>query len=203
MGAQEWPVVCADQVHGNRVAIVRRGDLGGLRVRPAGPCYAQTDGLLTQERRIVLNLTFADCVPVLLYCSEPLTVGVLHAGWRGTAAQIARKGVEAMCALGADAADIEAVIGPAICGKCYEVGPEVIAAMADLPGGEDLMSGEPARYVDLTELNRQALLDCRVKEEAVRKSDLCTRCGEVPMFSYRASGGGTGLHGAFVVIADD
>ncbi len=203
MGAEAWPVVCAEQVHGNHVAIVRPADFESLWPCPAGLCCLQTDGLVTQEARLVLNLTFGDCVPILLYCPQPLTVGLLHAGWRSTAAQIARTGIEVMCSLGVRASDIRAVIGPAICAQCYEVGPEVIAAVADLPGAAELLASAPTNRVDLPELNRLTLLDCGLREEAIAKSKLCTRCGEVPFFSYRASGPNTGLQGAFIAITED
>ncbi len=203
MGAEEWPLVCAEQVHGNHVAVVGRADLPSLSPCPAGFRCRETDGLVTREPRLVLNLTFADCVPILLYCPEPLMVGVLHAGWRGTAARIAGRGVETMCSLGARASHIRAVIGPAICGKCYEVGPEVIAAMKNLPGAAELLARGPANHLDLAELNRLTLLECGLREEAIENSRLCTRCGEVPLFSYRVSGPNGGLHGAFIAITDE
>ena len=201
MGAQDWPVVSAGQVHGNRVVTVAEHTLADLDPSPAGLRSPQTDGLVTQQPHVVLNLTFADCVPILLYCAEPLAVAVLHAGWRGTAARIGEKGVDAMCALGAEPAAIQAVIGPAICGKCYEVGPEVLEALSLLPGLDEALLGLPQNHVSLAEANRQLLLHCGLPEEAIHTSRLCTRCGEVPMFSYRAAGGGTGLHGAFIAIA--
>ncbi len=203
MGAQDWPVVTAGQVHGSHVVTVHEDMQPGFDPSAAGMRSPQTDGLVTQQPHVVLNLMFADCVPILLYCAEPLTVGVLHAGWRGTAARIAEKGVGAMCALGAKPTAIHAVIGPAICGKCYEVGPEVLEALSLLPGPGKALLELPRNHVSLAEANRQLLLHCELPEEAIHTSQLCTRCGDVPMFSYRAAGGGTGLHGAFIALARD
>jgi len=201
IGAQDWPVISAGQVHGNRVVTVHEDMQPGFDPSAAGLRSPQTDGLVTQQPHLVLNLMFADCVPILLCCAEPLSVAVLHAGWRGTAARIAEKGVDAICALGAEPAAIEAVIGPGICGKCYEVGPEVLAALSLLPGPDEALLGLPRNHVSLAEANRQILLHCGLPEEAIHTSRLCTRCGEVPMFSYRAAGGGGGLHGAFIAVA--
>ncbi len=203
LGAADWPVVRAQQVHGTHVALVRRQGLADLMPCPSGVASPQTDGLVTDEPCIMLNLAFADCVPILLYCPRPLIAGLIHAGWRGTAGAIALEGVRAMESLGAVPADIRALIGPAICGKCYEVGPEVVLALRALPAADQLLAGDPQTHVDLAELNRLTLLAAGVPEESVTMSGICTFCGDVDMFSYRKSGGGQGLHGAFMGICPD
>jgi YfiH family protein len=200
LGTADWPVVCAEQVHGNRVAVVDAGDLSTLQSCAAGHVVKQTDGLVTRTPGLLLNLVFADCVPIFLYCSQPLTIGVLHAGWRGTAAQIARRGVEAMVESGAAVRDLQAIIGPAICGNCYEVGPEVVEAMAHLSGVCKSMRDTGRYRVDLPEINRMSLIAAGVCPESIQTSSLCTRCGPIPLFSYRGSGGKTGLHGGFIGI---
>lgn len=201
MGASGWPVIRAHQVHGADVTTVRAADYEKYDICPSGLSVGRADGLVTQEQRVVLNLAYADCTPVLLYCPDPLSVGVLHAGWRGTAAQIAINGIEAMIALGCQPANISALIGPAICAACYEVGSEVVEAMSSLPSFAHISSTWPANHVGLAELNRETLLWCGLSAGAIQLTGLCTKCGNVPMFSYRGSGGGMGLHGAFIAIA--
>jgi len=105
------------QVHGNAVAAVE--DPGD-----AGTC----DGLVTATPGLALLTQVADCVPVLLADTEGAVVSAVHAGWRGAAADIVGRTVDVMHRMGADR--IEAVIGPAICGGCYEVGTEVRDAVA-------------------------------------------------------------------------
>lgn len=200
MGCHDHICVRAEQVHGAEVFCVADGDIEQLPTCPSGVYVAQTDGLLTQSRRVVLNLAYADCVPVLLYCPDPPTVGVLHAGWRGTAAQIARRGIETMVSVGCRPEDIQAAIGPAICGECYEVGPEVIEAMRDVPGASEVLEAPPYDHIDLKQLDHLTLTACGVPDEGIEVSDLCTRCGPVPLFSYRAAAGRTGLHGAFIAL---
>jgi hypothetical protein len=200
LDAETWPVIRAHQVHGNHVATIDRAGFDALRPCPSGLSSPHTDGLVTCEPGIMLNLAFADCVPILLYSPDPLIVGVLHAGWRGTAGAIAAQGVRAMAALGARPAQMRALIGPAICGECYEVGPEVVEAMRALPGAATTIGEGCVTHVDLPGLNRLTLVAAGLSESSIEMSGLCTYCGEVAMFSYRKSGGGQGLHGAFLGI---
>lgn len=200
LGAESWPVIRAHQVHGSRVVVITRDTFDSLKPCPSGLSSPHTDGLITCEPGIMLNLAFADCVPVLLYSPDPLVVGVLHAGWRGTAGAIASEGVRAMEALGARPAGMRALIGPAICRRCYEVGPEVVEAMRSLPGADTALGDGLPTHVDLPELNRLTLLAAGLSEKSIQMSGICTYCGDVAMFSYRRSGGGQGLHGAFLGI---
>ena len=81
------------------------------------------DGHVTDVPGTALAVTVADCTPV--FVAHPRAIALLHAGWRGTASQILRVGLEAMLALGCPANECEVHLGPSICGNCYEVGPEV------------------------------------------------------------------------------
>lgn len=105
------------QVHGNAVAAVE--DPG-----EAGTC----DGLVTATPGLALLTQVADCVPVLLADTEGAVVAAVHAGWRGAVADVVGRTVDAMHRMGAD--HIEGLIGPAICGACYEVGEDVRDAVA-------------------------------------------------------------------------
>lgn len=105
------------QVHGSAVVVVEEpGD--------AGTC----DGVVTATPGLALLTQVADCVPVLLADTEGAVVAAVHCGWRGAVADVVGRAVDVMHRMGAD--DIEALIGPAICGACYEVGEEVRAAVA-------------------------------------------------------------------------
>lgn len=86
------------------------------------------DGWVTTTPGTYLAVTVADCVPV--YLAVPARgVALLHAGWRGTAAGILRTGIEQLLlASGAEPSDILMHCGVGICGGCYEVGSEVMAA---------------------------------------------------------------------------
>lgn len=82
------------------------------------------DALVTNRPGIALFATYADCYPIVLWDPEKKVAGLVHAGWRGTSAGVAVEAVRFMqkefgCR------HVRAGIGPGICGRCYEVGPEV------------------------------------------------------------------------------
>jgi hypothetical protein len=122
-------VVFLDQVHGTEVAVVDAVPVVGAADRPA------SDAAVTALPGVALAVLTADCVPVLLSDPRAGVVGVAHAGRVGAAAGVLETALAAMVGLGASAGDCEALLGPAICGGCYEVPPamrdEVDAA---LPG---------------------------------------------------------------------
>lgn len=112
MGA---PVAFATQVHGADVHVVTAAP-GGL---PED--VAVVDALVTARDDVALGVLVADCVPVLLADPTARVVGVVHAGRRGLVADVVGGAVAAMERLGARARDVRAVLGPAACGRCYEV----------------------------------------------------------------------------------
>lgn len=160
------------QVHGSRVA-THRGGGEGLRVVPS------CDGHLTAEPGIVLTISVADCVPVYVLDPGPPAVALLHAGWRGVTEGIVERGIEAAVdRMGSDPSDIHLHLGPAICGECYEVGPEVHRAL----GLEEPPGPTP---VDLREVVARRAGEAGVLPDRVERSTHCTRCGSSPFFSHR------------------
>ena len=103
------------QVHSNRVH--------RLIDRPVGDVGIEADALVTRLPLMALGILTADCTPILLADQEAKVVGAAHAGWRGAVDGIVGNTVAAMVELGADPANIVAVIGPTISGENYEVGP--------------------------------------------------------------------------------
>ena len=101
-----------NQVHGAQVAHV-----GGEAVDN----LPDADAMVTAERGVALAVLVADCVPVLLAARRSDVIAVAHAGRRGVAAGVVTATVGAMQELGARPSRIVAKVGPAICGRCYEV----------------------------------------------------------------------------------
>jgi YfiH family protein len=99
-------------VHGNDVGEVER---------PAAEPVPEVDALVTRVPGLALLVVAADCVPVMLGDSEAGVVGVVHAGWRGVRADVVGSTLDAMRDLGARPDRTRAVVGPAICGLCYDV----------------------------------------------------------------------------------
>jgi copper oxidase (laccase) domain-containing protein len=108
---------------------------------------------------------------------------MLHAGWRGLAGGILAEGVARLRGLGAGR--IAAAIGPGAGPCCYEVGPEVHAAL-----------GTSGRTVDLKAIARTQLEDAGVAE--VHDAGLCTMCDPEAFFSHRRDGGVTGRQAGVV-----
>jgi YfiH family protein len=123
------PVVFLEQVHGTAVATVDA--VPGPRTTD----LEATDAVVTALPGVGVAVLAADCVPVLLADPRAGVVGAAHAGRVGAAAGVLPATVAAMERLGAHAADIEVLLGPAICGGCYEV-PAPMRAQVDarLPG---------------------------------------------------------------------
>lgn len=148
------PVVFLEQIHGNRVAVV--DTVPG----PDEPDREATDAVVTALPGVGVAVLAADCVPVLLADPAAGVVGAAHAGRVGAAAGVIPAVVDTMVGLGARAGGIEVLLGPAVCGACYEV-PAAMRAQVDarLPGsavltrkgtpGLDLRAGLYHQLVEL------------------------------------------------------
>ncbi|GDX79980.1 laccase domain protein [Deltaproteobacteria bacterium] len=162
------PIATVSQVHGNRVLAAE-----DLREDTA----LEADALFTTTPGTIVAVRVADCVPVLL--AGPGVVAAVHAGWRGTAADIVRlSAAAAATAAGCRVHELRAAVGPSIRGCCYEVGDEVIQGVGAVAPGASWRDG---RHVDLAEANRAILAEIGVAVEVVGG---CTRCGE-GWFSHR------------------
>lgn len=103
-------LVFMNQVHGNAVDVVHG---------PRGGDVAPADGVITATRGLALVVMVADCTPILLVDTDAQIVGAVHAGRPGMQSRIVDVAVERMRSLGARS--IRAVVGPSVCGRCYEV----------------------------------------------------------------------------------
>lgn len=103
-----------------------------LTDRPQPGVAIEADAMVTNRHDLLLGILTADCAPVLFCDPEAGILGAAHAGWKGAAGGIVGRTVAAMTALGADPANIRAVIGPTISAQNYEVGPETAAAIVSL-----------------------------------------------------------------------
>ncbi len=219
-------MVCSDQTHTNHIRLVRAADRGKGVVKPKD--YRDVDGLITQERGIVLCTFFADCVPLFFVDPVHEAIGLSHSGWRGTVQKIGKKTVEEMGkAFGTKPADVHAAIGPSICQDCYEVSEDVIEEFreafpkaSEIEHAEEETSGsmspqsesgkrscplwyatKPGKYqLDLWEANRQVMLEAGIPASQIEVTDLCTCCNPDLLFSHRASHGQRGNLGAFMKL---
>jgi YfiH family protein len=170
------------QVHGTHVVVHGTGWEGWLRGDDA-------DGHAATERGTGMAVSIADCVPVFIVHASG-AAALLHSGWRGTAGRIVERGIAALTLRGVPAAELRVHLGPAICGRCYEVSSDVY---------ERLTGSRPpgARAVDL-----RALIADHARAAGVRHisvSGSCTRCDNARFYSHRAGDAGRQLG---VLIAD-
>ncbi len=161
------------QVHGARVIWHEPGWEGWLRVDAA-------DGHCSAQRGTGLGISVADCVPVFVAHPSGI-VGMLHAGWRGTAARIVPAALAAMAERGASVEEARIHLGPAICGACYQVGPDVYEHLTGRP------AGAPAS-VDLRAILAGQARECGVRSVTI--SRWCTRCDNAMFFSHRCGDSG-------------
>jgi len=115
LGCGNFPLVTADQVHGNEVLIVDADKVWKLGEEP------KSDGLVTKGAGILLGVATADCVPLLFFDSETHVIGTAHAGWRGASSGVIENTISAMTSLGSKTADIRVALGPCIHQNSYEV----------------------------------------------------------------------------------
>lgn len=176
LGGSSARLATSSQVHGSHVVRHRAEWRGWLRGEEA-------DGHLSDVRGTAMAVTVADCVPVFI--AHPSgSAAVLHSGWRGTEARIVEVAIRQFDALGLRAEDLRVHCGPAICGGCYEVSPEVYGRL----------TGQPADHPTTVDL--RMIIAAHAHALGVRDisiSELCTRCDNVRFFSHRAGDAGRQL----------
>ena len=176
LGGATVRLATAAQVHGREVLIHESGWRGWLRGDAA-------DGHVSAVRGTAMAVTVADCVPVFILHPAG-AAAVVHSGWRGTEARITAAAISEVAALGFPADELLVHCGPAICGRCYEVSPDVATRLTGM------LATEPMR-VDLREIIAEHARQCGVHQISI--SPLCTRCDNDRFFSHRAGDPGRQL----------
>ena len=160
------------QIHSARV--LTAGEVG---------CAGEGDALITTHMGIPVSVRTADCYPILLADARNHVVAAVHAGWRGTAGQIALRTLEEMHRLhGTEVTEVYAAIGPGIGKCCYEVGADVARRFGMNQAGR----------IDLAAINRLQLLDAGLAERRIALLGGCTKCHADLFHSYRRDGWAAG-----------
>lgn len=194
LGGEDENVCTATQIHSKNVFVLEK----------APECELFGDGFVTDRRNLILCVKTADCIPVLLCDADARVSSALHAGWRGTFADIVGEGIEKMISLGAKRENICAAIGPGICRGCFEVGDEVEDELR-CTLGEDFMrfvyrkEGGKA-HIDLKGLNRELLIASGVKAQNIDVCPECTCCQGEKYFSHRRMGAARGVMASGIMI---
>lgn len=183
------------QEHGNAVA---------RRWHPAHPANPATstsppcaDAMVSTARGLALAVLVADCLPVLLAEPAARVIGVAHAGWRGLVRGVVPELIAAAAGMGAEPGRMLAVLGPAICGSCYEVPARVRTEVAHAVPAAWCHTRDRAPGLDIPAGAEEQLH--RASVARVHRSSWCTR--ESPcLYSHRRDGQ-TGRFAGFVWLA--
>lgn len=198
LGFAEGRVAMAEQVHGGQVAVVSEDSQFLI---------PGADALITNVPDTLLMMLYADCVSV--YLLDPMTraVGLIHAGWRGTLANVVGNTVAAMREnFGVKPRACIAAIGPSIGMDSYEVGADVAAQFSHLVAQQASLIMVPHNeFTGTFNLNlRQAifsqLLQAGVREEYISVNDEDTFRNKRDFFSYRRDGAQTGRMAAYLAL---
>lgn|GEM_PF-80681 len=194
--------VAGEQIHGVEIADVDDscGGAGMLDLASVLPGY----DALTTRTGVGLMAFFADCVPLYFFDPKTRRVALAHAGWRGSAAGMARSMVAFLSARGCRPSDLLAAIGPCVGSCCYEVDASTVAVFKErLPGSitgdkQFFHRRDRGKYaLDLQEINRLELLSAGLTQSHISCASLCTCCNSDWFFSYRKNPR-TGRMAAFI-----
>lgn len=193
------------QIHGNTVLRVTGKHKDKGAVDPDSDLRG-VDGLITNEKGILLMIKVADCFP--LYLCDPVThsLGLIHAGWRGTAAGIVARAITNMTdSFGSKPKEILAGIGPGINGCCFHVEEDVVDAFGPRAFMNEFIRkvDETGKWsLDLKRLILSQLQECGLTENHVEMANECTSCNREFFFSYRRDNGRTGRMVALIGLWD-
>ncbi len=202
-GAEAKNCVLSQQTHTANLRVVTKEDIGKGIYRDRD--YSDIDGLVTDQRGIVLVTQYADCTPLAFYDPVKKVVATSHGGWRGTVQEIAARTVELMQShFGCDSKDILCGIGPNIGQCCYEVDDPVINEINKLSYLDKTacytVKGGGKYMLDLKEVNREILIHAGIKPENIDVADLCTCCNADVFHSHRATKGKRGTLALMIAL---
>lgn len=202
LGLDYRNMVFSNQVHDNKVRRVTAEDKGKGIVRSSD--IIGVDGLVTNEKQVVLVTFYADCVPLFFFDPVKKVIALSHSGWRSTIKAIGKETLREMHDLyGCSSADIIAGIGPSISKCCFEVGDEVYDEFINaFPWCHNMCikGNEGKWHIDLQEIIKKSLIEEGLKDENISISGICTKCNNDLFFSHRGDKGKTGSLAAIMQI---
>ncbi|HPP15729.1 MAG TPA: polyphenol oxidase family protein [Dictyoglomaceae bacterium] len=171
--------VIAEQVHGNQIYFTSESK------NLLFPKIAyKSDALITHEKKRVLIMFFADCIPIFIYIPKIKLVGLVHSGWRGTIKDFPQKVIMQLKSLhNISASDIYIGVGPSIHSCCFEVKEDFIIQLPNRYK-KFLKRKDGKFYYALIDLLREELMAEEIPEKNIDISDICTFCNK-NFFSHR------------------
>jgi polyphenol oxidase len=165
IGVGDWPLFTAQQVHGNKIAVVDLESCSGSRVGCEGREFPSCDGIITNQCGIVLGVYVADCCAVYIVDPKTPAIGLVHSGRKGTELDIVTNAIGLMKGrFGSDPANMLVQLSPCIRPPHYEV-----------------------------DFGAEIIRQCRaIGVKTINDSGVCTACDLKRYYSYRAEKGKTG-----------
>jgi YfiH family protein len=202
VGARPDRLMRVKQVHGKIVRVLKRGAMteGAADERPDG------DAIVSNVPGLALAVMVADCVPILIVDPLQGAAAAIHAGWRGTSAQIARTAVDVMTQeFGTNPSDLIAAIGPSAGPDDYEVGESLVSAFLDAghtPADVNrwFIRTGPRPHLDLWAANRDQLAAAGIDPARIHSCGLSTVSHPDIFDSYRVAGERAGRMAGLIVV---
>jgi len=180
LGIEQAQVATSLQVHGEAILVATQGGR-----------FEGYDALISNAPNVFLGITVADCTPILIYDTQQKAVAAVHAGWRGTVAQLGQKTLRAMqLQFGTQPQHCYAYVGTCIDHCHFEVGGEVAEQFQ--PNFKTFNAAQQRYFVDLKAANAAQLRAFGIPENQIEISNYATVAHNEDYFSYRHEKGQTG-----------
>jgi len=178
LGLEDKKIVLLNQLHSDKIVIIED-------ILKDNSIYEKDgDAIITNQHGILIVVLVADCVPIIIYDKNNSIIAVVHAGWRGSTLNIAKKTVNQMKrSFHSKPENIIVGIGPSIGPCCYEVKKDVVKHFIDYKYA--VIKRKNQYYINLWEINRAQLINAGLKESNIEIAGLCTSCNIKHFFSYR------------------
>lgn len=176
------PLVFLNQVHGNKIKVLKKEDNDLSDVFEPGKELYTADGIITDMKGVFLVIQVADCQSIMFYDPEKEIVANIHAGWRGIVQNVAGKCIDKMIEeFGSSAENILVGISPSL-GPCCS---EFVNYEQEIP--EDLWQyKDPDKpYFDLWKMSHDQLIQKGVMADNIENMGICTKCNTDQFYSYR------------------
>lgn len=207
IGTNYINLVKPTQAHTNNIVCVKRKmmiDKPDFGIE----AYNSTDGVITDQKNMILATTNADCILLLLFDPVKRVISNIHSGWKGTLSRISEKAVKKMKEeYNCNPKDIICCICPSI-RKChFEVKRDVeelyYNEFKDLEDIDKIITqklGEDKWYIDTVEINKQILKQEGLIEKNIIDSEICSVCNSDFIHSYRVEKEKFGLGTAIIEL---
>ena len=182
-------MVKSKQTHTDIVKVVTRENGGDGILQPIDVANSY-DGLITNEKNLLLCTVEADCVPVYFYDPVKEVIAMVHSGWKGSVKKISEVAIKKMNeAFGCEPVNIFAAIGPHICKDCYEVGQDVFEEFSKSFAPQDLerifvKKNQEKFLLNLELAVKLTLIKNGVPEKNIFSSGVCTLHSHIDGHSF-------------------